>query len=117
MASNTRHDRDCAERARAAPGRLLLHRAARLPGLRGDGDFSATFSCSVRGRERAAGDSGGAGCVSGNAGKDWADSDLLTFVKELRKNTKPIVIAANKADLCKDLEIIKKISDVVTSYS
>ena len=43
--------------------------------------------------------------------KVWTDTDLLTFVKELRKTTKPIIIAANKADLCKDLEIIKKISD------
>ncbi len=45
--------------------------------------------------------------------KDWNDSDLLTFVKELRKNTKPIIIAANKADLCKDLSIVKKISEPV----
>ena len=37
----------------------------------------------------------------------------MDFVKELRKNTKPIIIAANKADLCKDLEIIKKIPDSV----
>jgi ribosome-binding ATPase YchF (GTP1/OBG family) len=39
--------------------------------------------------------------------------DIETFVKELRKNTKPIIIAANKADLCKDLDIIKKISDII----
>ncbi len=45
--------------------------------------------------------------------KDWNDSDIQTFVKELRKNTKPIIIAANKADLCKDLDIIKKISDKI----
>ncbi|MFB5638223.1 MAG: redox-regulated ATPase YchF [Nitrosarchaeum sp.] len=45
--------------------------------------------------------------------KDWNDSDIQTFVKELRKNTKPILIAANKADLCKDLDIIKKISDTI----
>jgi hypothetical protein len=43
--------------------------------------------------------------------KEWSDSDIQTFVKELRKNTKPIIIAANKADLCKDLDIINKISD------
>ncbi|MDH3277466.1 MAG: redox-regulated ATPase YchF [Nitrosopumilus sp.] len=43
--------------------------------------------------------------------KEWLDSDIQTFVKELRKNTKPIIIAANKADLCKDLDIIKKISN------
>ncbi|MFQ5572819.1 MAG: redox-regulated ATPase YchF [Nitrosopumilaceae archaeon] len=40
---------------------------------------------------------------------EWDASDLSTFVKELRKNTKPILIAANKADLCKDLKIIEKI--------
>lgn len=43
--------------------------------------------------------------------KEWSSSDIQTFVKELRKNTKPIIIAANKADLCQDLDIIKKISD------
>ena len=45
--------------------------------------------------------------------KEWNDSDIQTFVKELGKNTKPIIIAANKADLCKDLDIIKKIPDTV----
>jgi len=43
--------------------------------------------------------------------KEWADSDIQNFVKELRKNTKPIIIAANKADLCQDLEIIQKITE------
>ncbi len=43
--------------------------------------------------------------------KEWADSDIQIFVKDLRKNTKPIIIAANKADLCKDLKIIEKIRD------
>jgi len=56
------------------------------------------------------------GLISKNP-KEWNDSDLLTFVKELRKSTKPIIIAANKADLCKDLEIIKKISDPVIPCS
>ncbi len=42
---------------------------------------------------------------------EWNASDLSTFVKELRKNTKPILIAANKADLCKDLKIIEQIKD------
>ncbi len=42
---------------------------------------------------------------------DWNDSDLYSFSKQLRKQTKPILIAANKADLCKDLDIIKKIQD------
>ena len=43
--------------------------------------------------------------------KDWNDSDIHTFVKELRKNTKPIIIAANKADLpsaAKNLEKLRK---------
>jgi hypothetical protein len=40
---------------------------------------------------------------------EWQDSDLTLFSKELRKKTKPILIAANKADLCKDLEIIESI--------
>ncbi|HSG74112.1 MAG TPA: redox-regulated ATPase YchF, partial [Nitrosopumilaceae archaeon] len=40
---------------------------------------------------------------------EWQDSDLTLFSKELRKKTKPILIAANKADLCKDLEIVEKI--------
>jgi len=43
--------------------------------------------------------------------KDWSESDIQTFVKELRQNTKPIIIAANKADLCKDLDIINKITN------
>ena len=43
--------------------------------------------------------------------KEWQESEIQTFVKELRKNTKPIIIAANKADLCQDLDIIKKITD------
>jgi ribosome-binding ATPase YchF (GTP1/OBG family) len=42
---------------------------------------------------------------------EWDNSDIEIFVKELRKKTKPILIAANKADLCKDLEIINKIQD------
>ncbi len=42
---------------------------------------------------------------------EWDHSDIEIFVKELRKQTKPILIAANKADLCKDLEIINKIKD------
>ena len=37
---------------------------------------------------------------------EWNDSDLTEFAQVLRKKTKPMLIAANKADLCKDLEII-----------
>jgi hypothetical protein len=40
---------------------------------------------------------------------EWSDSDLTSFIKELRKKTKPIIIAANKADLCHDLSIIDKL--------
>ncbi|MGI9565622.1 MAG: redox-regulated ATPase YchF [Nitrosopumilus sp.] len=56
------------------------------------------------------------GLVSRNP-KEWKDSDIQVFVKELRKNTKPIIIAANKADLCQDLDVIKKIADVVIPCS
>ncbi|QUC64822.1 redox-regulated ATPase YchF [Nitrosopumilus sp. K4] len=56
------------------------------------------------------------GLISKNP-KEWSDDDILTFVKELRKNTKPIIVAANKADLCKDLEIIKQIPDTVIPCS
>lgn len=38
--------------------------------------------------------------------QEWANQDLLSFVKELRKKTRPIIIAANKADLCHDLKIL-----------
>ncbi len=48
---------------------------------------------------------------------EWQDSDLLLFVQELRKKTKPVVIAANKADLCKDLAILKKINEKVVPCS
>ena len=40
---------------------------------------------------------------------EWTDSDILDFVKKLRKKTKPVLVAANKADLCKDLSIVDKI--------
>ena len=49
--------------------------------------------------------------------KEWNDSDIENFVKELRKTTKPMIIAANKADLCQDLDIMKKISDIVIPCS
>ena len=42
---------------------------------------------------------------------DWSDLDLDNFVKALRKKTKPMLIAANKADLCKDLAILNKIKE------
>ena len=49
--------------------------------------------------------------------KEWKESDIQTFAKELRKNTKPTIIAANKADLCQDLNIINKIVDTVIPCS
>ncbi|MFM7862209.1 MAG: redox-regulated ATPase YchF [Candidatus Nitrosotenuis sp.] len=48
---------------------------------------------------------------------EWTEQDILQFVTKLRKKTKPVLIVANKADLCKDLSIIEKIkkeSHVVT---
>ena len=56
------------------------------------------------------------GLISRNP-KEWNDSDIENFVKELRHNTKPMIIAANKADLCKDLDILKKITDTVVPCS
>lgn len=55
--------------------------------------------------------------LSNKKPSEWQESDILLFVKELRKNTKPVIIAANKADLCKDLEILKKINDTVVPCS
>ena len=49
--------------------------------------------------------------------KDWEESDIQTFVKALRKDTKPMIIAANKADLCRDLEILKKIPEIAIPCS
>ena len=56
------------------------------------------------------------GLISRNP-KEWNDSDIENFVKELRQNTKPMIIAANKADLCQDLDILKKITDTVVPCS
>ena len=42
---------------------------------------------------------------------DWSESEIMEFLKTLRKLSKPTLIAANKADLCDDLAIIKKISE------
>ena len=56
------------------------------------------------------------GFISKNP-KEWSDSDIELFVKDLRKKTKPMIIAANKADLCQDLDIIKKIPDTIIPCS
>ena len=47
---------------------------------------------------------------------EWTDSDLLLFAKKLRIKTKPVLVAANKADLCKDLSVVdemKKTNHVI----
>lgn len=43
---------------------------------------------------------------------EWSEQDMLVFVKELRKRTKPIIIAANKADLCHDLGVVGELGKV-----
>ncbi len=43
--------------------------------------------------------------------QQWSPDDLTAFVKKLRFESKPILIAANKADLCNDLSIVEKISE------
>ena len=43
--------------------------------------------------------------------QDWTEDDIMTFLKTLRKNAKPLLIAGNKADLCDDLKILEKISE------
>ncbi len=44
--------------------------------------------------------------------QDWNESDLLLFVQNLRKKARPIVIAANKTDLCHDLKIIEELKKI-----
>ena len=41
---------------------------------------------------------------------EWSNSEIMKFLKSVRKLSKPVLIAANKADLCNDLGIIKEIS-------
>ena len=45
---------------------------------------------------------------------DWSESEIIEFLKTLRKLSKPMLIAANKADLCDDLAIVEKISENFT---
>ena len=42
---------------------------------------------------------------------EWLDSEIMEFLKSLRRSSKPTIIAANKADLCDDLAIIQKMSE------
>ncbi len=46
---------------------------------------------------------------------NWTDGDRLALVVGLRKMTRPMIVAANKADLCRDLAVTKGITgcDVV----
>ncbi len=44
--------------------------------------------------------------------QDWTNQDFLSFVKELRKKTRPIIIAANKADLCHDLKMLDEFTKI-----
>ena len=39
---------------------------------------------------------------------EWTENDIFSFTKELRKKTRPMIIAANKADLCHDLSILNE---------
>jgi ribosome-binding ATPase len=43
---------------------------------------------------------------------DWSPDELDSFVKTLRKRTKPIIISANKADLCHDLNILDEFKKI-----
>jgi|TARA_B110000263_G_scaffold94332_1_gene82520 ribosome-binding ATPase YchF (GTP1/OBG family) len=49
--------------------------------------------------------------------KEWSELDIMNFLKSLRKISKPMLIASNKADLCEDLDIIKKISENFTTIA
>jgi len=46
---------------------------------------------------------------------DWSDDEIIKFLKSLRKVAKPMIIAANKADLCEDLDIVENISNNFTT--
>ncbi len=46
---------------------------------------------------------------------DWSNDDIIKFLKSLRKLAKPMIIAANKADLCEELDIVKNISENFTA--
>jgi hypothetical protein len=44
-------------------------------------------------------------------GEDWSDSHLMEFVREIRKKSKPIIIAANKCDKPSAEENIQKLKN------
>ena len=49
--------------------------------------------------------------------QDWSEDDMMAFLKSLRQKSKPLIIAANKADLCDNLDILQKISETFTVIS
>ena len=48
---------------------------------------------------------------------EWLEIDIMNFLKSLRKLSKPMLVASNKADLCEDLDVIRKISDEFTTIA
>lgn len=46
--------------------------------------------------------------LAGKRPAEWSDDDLSGFASALRRRTRPIVIAANKADLCADAEAVAR---------
>ena len=49
--------------------------------------------------------------------QEWSEDDMMNFLKSLRKKAKPLIIAANKADLCDNLDILQKINENFTVIS
>jgi len=49
--------------------------------------------------------------------QEWSEDEMMSFLKSLRKKAKPLIIAANKADLCDNLDILQKISETFTVIS
>ena len=43
---------------------------------------------------------------------DWTENDIFSFAKVLRKKTRPMIIAANKADLCHELSILNEFKKI-----
>ena len=43
---------------------------------------------------------------------DWNEDEITLFIKTLRKRTKPLIIAANKSDLCHNLGILDEFKKI-----
>ena len=43
---------------------------------------------------------------------EWTENDIFSFAKVLRKKTRPMIIAANKADLCHELSILNEFKKI-----